>query len=63
MWLKPGGRSMPFTAVEEFAVEEVAFSWRARFPIVPLVWLRVVDRYAQIGDLPGLVSDGRTTSN
>jgi len=43
---KPGGRWLPFTAVEEFAVEDVAFSWRARFPIAPLVWLRVVDRYA-----------------
>jgi len=46
MWLKPGGRALRFEAVEEFAVDEVAFSWRARFPIVPLVWLRVLDRYA-----------------
>lgn len=46
MWLKPGGRSFRFEAVEEFAVDEVAFSWRARFPIVPLVSLRVLDRYA-----------------
>lgn len=46
MCQKPGGRWLPFTAVEEFAVEDVAFSWRARFPIAPLVWLRVVDRYA-----------------
>ena len=36
----------PYTAVEVFAVEDVAFSWRAWFPIAPLVWLRVVDRYA-----------------
>lgn len=42
---KPGGRPFHFDAVEEFAVEEVAFSWRARFPILPLVSLRVVDRY------------------
>jgi hypothetical protein len=46
MRLKPGGRPLRFTAVEEFAVEEVAFSWRARFPILPLVYLRVVDGYA-----------------
>jgi len=46
MWLKPGGRALRFEAVEEFAVDEVAFSWRARFPIVPLVSLRVLDRYA-----------------
>lgn len=46
MWMKPGSRPLRFTAVEELAVEEVAFSWRARFPILPLVSLRVVDRYA-----------------
>jgi hypothetical protein len=46
MWQKPGGRQLRFTAVEEFAVEEVAFSWRARFPIVPFVSLHVVDSYA-----------------
>jgi uncharacterized protein DUF6544 len=46
MWFKPGGRGRRFTAIEEFAVQVVAFSWRARFPIFPLVWLRVVDRYA-----------------
>src|SRR6266540_2256827 len=38
---KPGGRGLPFTAVEEFAAEVVAFVWRARFPLV-----RVLDRYA-----------------
>jgi hypothetical protein len=46
MWLKPGGRALRFEAVEVFAVDEVAFSWRARFPIAPLVSLRVLDRYA-----------------
>jgi hypothetical protein len=46
MWLRPGGRPLRFDAVEEFAVDEVAFSWRARFPIVPLVSLRVLDGYA-----------------
>jgi hypothetical protein len=45
MWQKTGGRPLRFTAVEEFAVEEVAFSRRAHFPIMPLVSLRVVDRY------------------
>jgi hypothetical protein len=44
--LKPGGRELRFTAVEEFAVREVAFSWRARFSLLPLVSLRVVDGYA-----------------
>jgi hypothetical protein len=46
MRLKPGGRALPCTAVEEFSVEEVAFSWRARFRFLPLVTLRVVDGYA-----------------
>src|SRR6266542_3258254 len=46
MWRKPGGRRLPFTSVEEFAVEEVAFSWRARFPVLPLVSMRVLDGYA-----------------
>jgi hypothetical protein len=45
MWLKPGGRPLGFRADEEFAVTEVAFEWRARFRILPLVSLRVVDRY------------------
>jgi len=46
MWRKAGGHVLPFTAVEEFAVEEVAFSWRARFPVLPLVSMRVLDGYA-----------------
>ena len=41
MWLKPGGRPLRFTAVEELEVRRVAFSWRARFPF----GLRVVDGY------------------
>jgi hypothetical protein len=44
MWLKPGGRALPFEAVEDFAVREVAFEWRARFK--PLGFLRVVDSFA-----------------
>ena len=46
MWQKPGGRPFRFSAVEEFSVDEVAFSWRARFRLAPLVSLRVLDRYA-----------------
>jgi hypothetical protein len=46
VWRNPGARPLPFTAVQELAVNEVAFCWRERFPIVPLVWLDVVDRYA-----------------
>jgi Family of unknown function (DUF6544) len=40
---KPGGHPLPFTAVEEFAVQEVAFSWRAEFRMLPLVSMRVLD--------------------
>jgi hypothetical protein len=43
---KPGGHPLPFAAVEDFAVAQVAFSWRARFPILPLVSMRVLDGYA-----------------
>jgi hypothetical protein len=45
MWQKPGGRALRFTAVEELAVREVAFSWRARFRMAPLLSLRVHDWY------------------
>jgi hypothetical protein len=40
------GSSLPFSAVEHFSVGEVAFSWRARFRLLTLVPLRVVDGYA-----------------
>jgi hypothetical protein len=46
MWQKPGGRAMRFSAVQRFAVDRVAFSWRARFPLVGPVAIRVVDEYA-----------------
>jgi hypothetical protein len=46
MRLKPGGRELRFTAVEAFSVAEVAFIWQARFPLLPLLSLHVVDRYA-----------------
>lgn len=46
MWQKPGGRPLRFTAVQDIALDDVAFSWRARFRLAPGVALRVVDRYA-----------------
>lgn len=46
MWRKPGARAMRFTASEDFAVERVAFSWRARFPIVGPLAMAVVDELA-----------------
>jgi len=35
----------PFTAEQEMSVERVEFSWRARFPILPLITLHVHDWY------------------
>ena len=46
MVLKPGTSPRHFTATQHLAVDQVAFSWQARFPIVPLVALKVVDEYA-----------------
>jgi hypothetical protein len=44
MQLKPG-RWLRFEAEQEAATERVEFSWRARFPIAPLVALHVDDWY------------------
>lgn len=46
MWRDAGARAMRFAAVEEFAVDRVAFRWRARFPVAGPVAIRVVDEYA-----------------
>lgn len=46
MWLKPGGRSLRFTAAQHVAVDRVAFSWRGRFPLAGPLALSVVDEYA-----------------
>jgi hypothetical protein len=48
MQLKPG-RWLRFEAEQEAATEQVEFSWRARFPIAPLVALRVDDWYRARG--------------
>lgn len=45
MVLKPGARPRPFTATEEFEVDRVGFAWRAAFPILGPVGLRVTDSY------------------
>ena len=46
MWQKPGGRELRFTAEQRIAVDRVAFSWRARFPLLGPLALEVVDGYA-----------------
>ena len=43
MFRKPGARAMSFQAIEDFAVERVELSWRARFPIVGPLAMNVVD--------------------
>jgi hypothetical protein len=45
MWKKRGARAMAFEATEDFAVDRVAFSWRARFPIVGPLAMTVVDGF------------------
>ena len=40
MWIKPGGRGMGFSARQYFAVDRVAFSWQARFPLLGPLALR-----------------------
>ena len=42
---KPGAKPRAFTATEEFAVDHVAFAWRARFPMLGPVAMRVIDSY------------------
>ena len=46
MWLKPGGRALRFTGVEAFAIDRIAFSWQARFPLFGPLTMKVVDGYA-----------------
>jgi hypothetical protein len=46
MWKKPGGRALTFEATEDFAVDRVAFSWRARFPLDGPVAMTVVDGFS-----------------
>ena len=38
---------MRWTGVEEMDVGSVGFSWRARFPLLPGLWLAVEDSYRQ----------------
>src|ERR1700747_362201 len=45
MRLKPGGRALRFDAVEEFALDRIAFTWRARFLRGWPPVLRVTDAY------------------
>jgi hypothetical protein len=46
MWSKPAARARGFRATEEFAIERVAFSWQARFPLIGPLALTVLDGFA-----------------
>ena len=43
MWRKPGAKPLRFQATEDFAIDEVAFAWRARFQLLGPLALEVVD--------------------
>lgn len=43
LFREPDGRPLPFTAVEEFVVGDVACDWRARVAAGPLITLRIHD--------------------
>lgn len=46
MWKTPGAGPMTFQATADFLIDRVAFSWRAHFPIVGPLEMRVVDEFA-----------------
>jgi hypothetical protein len=46
MWRKPGAKPLRFHGTEDYAVEEVAFAWRARFPLLGPLALEVRDEFA-----------------
>lgn len=43
---KPGAKPLRFQAAEDFAIEEVAFAWRARFPLLGPLGLEIRDEFA-----------------
>lgn len=43
---KPGARTMRFSATQRIAVDRVAFSWQASFPLLGPFAIRVVDGFA-----------------
>jgi hypothetical protein len=45
MLLKPDAAPRRFSAIEDFAIDRVAFAWRAWFPIVGPIGFRVTDSY------------------
>lgn len=46
MWKTPGAAPRHFTAVQQLAVDRLAFAWHARFPIITPFAISVTDSYA-----------------
>jgi hypothetical protein len=47
MVLRPRARARRFTACEDLATDRVSFVWRARFPMLGPISLRVIDSYQE----------------
>src|SRR6202012_3104188 len=45
MVLKPGTRARRFTAHEDLGTDRFSFAWRAKFPMLGPISLRVIDSY------------------
>lgn len=43
---KLGGRALRFSATQDINIDRIGFSWQARFPLVGLVAMTVVDAYS-----------------
>lgn len=70
MRLSEHGRWLPFTAIQDFAVRQPGFVWRATFRLAPLIKIAVVDSYVNgkgrlegrlLGSIPLLKAAGAST--
>lgn len=70
MRLSEQGRWLPFTAIQDFAVRQPGFVWRATFRLAPLIKIAVVDSYVNgkgtlegrlLGSIPLLKVAGAST--
>lgn len=64
------GRWLPFTATQDFAIQQLGFVWRATFQLAPLIYIEVVDSFVQgkgrlegrlLGSIPFLRAAGSST--
>lgn len=70
MRLSEKGRWIPFSAIQDFAVQQPGFVWRATFRLAPLITIEVVDSYVNgkgmlegklLGSIPLLKAEGVST--